>query len=1028
MKRIFSTITAVFLAGAILTVNAGADYESDVMETEISAQEDEVTDPENINEPEDNVTESETAEPETNRSRDEELLKSIDEKTEAAIAASDGVETFAVKLTDEEMDYIDRIMEEADSDGMRGVTEPVNLGGSLSEYANDYFLDQLNSAEKSFYISLFNACQSFAQSNSNPARNLTDTYATYSSSITDARLRHIVNMFYYANPQFFFLTNGYTYGSGKLRMHIYADFQSSEMRNQYSAAIADETEYIMPVILAEKTELAMERVIYKYISAITTYKLNSPYDQSIASVFVKHYSVCNGYALAVEYLCNAADIDCIVAVGQGHAWNIINLGGTWYELDVTWMDTDDWVDNADSGRLNLKWRNKSHATFLANDPNNYHIYKDDLYNYCTLPPCTVDMFLEDENYVIDNSGKAYQYNGTQTVLDIPDDIGITSIAYPLLYNNTFVTGITIPEGVTGIGDAACSGSSALRYVNIPVSVTSIGVQAFYNSSVSDIYYAGTQAQWEAISMGRQAIPANCVVHYSSQPVETGIEINTDNFPDVTFRTYVADEFDLNGNGILSESEIAAATEIDANYDDIINPRYGRNRIWSVQGIEFLTALTNVDISGNSVTAIDLGSNTALESLNCSYNNLETLDLSKNVNLKQLSCSSNYLTSLCLDNTAVTSLTCSGNICDIGNVRNSFDLTALPGFDASRASDWNGAEYDSTTNSLVNITANTITYKYNCGKGFKKSFTLICNRIAPVATSITATAPTKTEYFVGQNIEVDGGMITVFYDYGEPVEVAMTADMLSGYDNTTAGKQNVTVEYAGFNDSFEVEFKKQASGDFDLTDSTSNACNASIDSEELNDILEKQGLNASHVKLVAEQNNEVSEELNNAARSSLPSGAVSDVFLKMDLFEYESDTDYQKISEISEPITVSMQITDELKNTDDTKARNYFIIAIYNGTAEQLEVFVDGNTISFEIDKFSDIVIAYLDLWFGDVNGDDKVNAKDVLAIRKLLVGNAPGVFYIVAGDVNADNLVNAKDVLKIRKYIVDHSSGVLGKK
>ena len=65
--------------------------------------------------------------------------------------------------------------------------------------------------------------------------------------------------------------------------------------------------------------------------------------------------------------------------------------------------------------------------------------------------------------------------------------------------------------------------------------------------------------------------------------------------------------------------------------------------------------------------------------------------------------------------------------------------------------------------------------------------------------------------------------------------------------------------------------------------------------------------------------------------------------------------------------------------------------------------------------------------YGDVNGDGKVNAKDVLKIRKALVGNETGTYYKAAGDVNADKNVNAKDVLKIRKYLVDKTSVTLGK-
>ena len=91
--------------------------------------------------------------------------------------------------------------------------------------------------------------------------------------------------------------------------------------------------------------------------------------------------------------------------------------------------------------------------------------------------------------------------------------------------------------------------------------------------------------------------------------------------------------------------------------------------------------------------------------------------------------------------------------------------------------------------------------------------------------------------------------------------------------------------------------------------------------------------------------------------------------------------------------------------------------------------LDGETFDFRTPVTSDITLkaVWQEFTYGDVNGDGKVNAKDVLAIRKYLVGSGDESFNEAAADVNADGKVNAKDVLKIRKYLVDNSSGVLGK-
>ena len=55
---------------------------------------------------------------------------------------------------------------------------------------------------------------------------------------------------------------------------------------------------------------------------------------------------------------------------------------------------------------------------------------------------------------------------------------------------------------------------------------------------------------------------------------------------------------------------------------------------------------------------------------------------------------------------------------------------------------------------------------------------------------------------------------------------------------------------------------------------------------------------------------------------------------------------------------------------------------------------------------------------GDVNGDGKINAKDVTALMKHLVGADPKDFVEAAADVTGDGAVNAKDVVSLMKAII----------
>ena len=68
-------------------------------------------------------------------------------------------------------------------------------------------------------------------------------------------------------------------------------------------------------------------------------------------------AVCEGYARAFQLLCNKANIDCVLLSGTtdsaNHAWNGVKIGGDWYQIDVTWNDTDGENNYAENDYFNL---------------------------------------------------------------------------------------------------------------------------------------------------------------------------------------------------------------------------------------------------------------------------------------------------------------------------------------------------------------------------------------------------------------------------------------------------------------------------------------------------------------------------------------------------------------------------------------------------------------------------------------------------------------------------------------------------
>lgn len=121
--------------------------------------------------------------------------------------------------------------------------------------------------------------------------------------------------------------------------------------------------------------------------------------------------------------------------------------------------------------------------------------------------------------------------------------------------------------------------------------------------------------------------------------ESGVKINSTNFPDKNFRSYISEEVDNDQDGYLSNEEITKKqnlTVFDWN-------------IKTLKGLEYFTATTELDCSENKLTSLDLSKNPAITKVDCEYNKLTSINLTNSTSLIDLSCQSNKLTSLDVSN-------------------------------------------------------------------------------------------------------------------------------------------------------------------------------------------------------------------------------------------------------------------------------------------------------------------------------------------------------------------------------------------
>ncbi|MDE6620639.1 MAG: hypothetical protein K2K74_09180, partial [Lachnospiraceae bacterium] len=89
-------------------------------------------------------------------------------------------------------------------------------------------------------------------------------------------------------------------------------------------------------------EYSTVKYLYEWLINSTEYDKAAANNQNIRSVFLQGRSVCQGYAKAMQYMLQRADIQCLLVTGftngERHGWNLVRVNGEYYYLDPTWGD------------------------------------------------------------------------------------------------------------------------------------------------------------------------------------------------------------------------------------------------------------------------------------------------------------------------------------------------------------------------------------------------------------------------------------------------------------------------------------------------------------------------------------------------------------------------------------------------------------------------------------------------------------------------------------------------------------------
>ncbi|MCR5208189.1 MAG: hypothetical protein K6C14_06935 [Eubacterium sp.] len=118
--------------------------------------------------------------------------------------------------------------------------------------------------------------------------------------------------------------------------HITAQ-QEAELNKAVNTIVSDLNLKSSSLSALEKT-----RRIYNFLCSSTTYDYttlnNSSYNLKYTAyaTLVNGTSVCNGYAEAFDILAKKAGLSTAIVMSYNHAWNIVKIGGKYYNIDATW--------------------------------------------------------------------------------------------------------------------------------------------------------------------------------------------------------------------------------------------------------------------------------------------------------------------------------------------------------------------------------------------------------------------------------------------------------------------------------------------------------------------------------------------------------------------------------------------------------------------------------------------------------------------------------------------------------------------
>lgn len=156
------------------------------------------------------------------------------------------------------------------------------------------------------------------------------------------------------HPEVFWLINesSYLFENGYTTVYIFFNHNMDSVKRKEAKEKFNSTvEKILSEAPTDASDYEKELFVNNYLVDNCEYDYKALERKNIINnendaygALVDKKAVCEGYARAFQLLCNRLGVDCVTVSGTtdggNHAWNCAMLDNEWYQVDVTWNDTE----------------------------------------------------------------------------------------------------------------------------------------------------------------------------------------------------------------------------------------------------------------------------------------------------------------------------------------------------------------------------------------------------------------------------------------------------------------------------------------------------------------------------------------------------------------------------------------------------------------------------------------------------------------------------------------------------------------